>query len=536
MPYQIDTEKFRQEMTPTGLDRAIGTVFPSWGARRVTARRSLAIEGVRREFAYQAAQTTRLRSTAKRLQGPEDYTAFPDRLQLIRNMRDMEQNFGLFQSIIDKLAIYAFGRLKFQPKTGDPTIDQMYAEYLADRFKNLDLSGRHNLRFLACLLFKSMLRDGDILAQWKKTPLGLRQTLIEGDRLGGIYMTSAQEDYFQGITIDVETGQPITYKIYVRTKANAFVTPYDAPAVDVLHVYDPRRYDQYRGVTPFAPILDEGRDLKEVLEACLIGTKFENYHSAFYFTDNGLLPEDPANYVTGADSELTPSGQPLSQQTITFGKVQAMPREGRVEWMKSERPSGTFQAYADMLIRLIGTALNLSHGFLYSLSGLAGPGARMDCQQSMRTVQWHQQNLTERYLDRTKDILLVEGIGDGSIPFRPGWRKGKWHFPPAVTIDVGRESIAGIKEWQAGLLSKEDWFGETGQDALAEEQVIYAEAERTIVSAQQLATKYSIPFEVALNLLEVKTPNGAQKGGGGGGGGGGDGGDPDGGGSDASTV
>lgn len=531
MAYPIDTEALKRAMQPTGLDRAIGTVFPGWGAQREAARRTLAIESVRREFTYQAAQTTRLRSTATRLQGPEDYTAFPDRLQLIRNMRDMEQNFGLFQSIIDKLCIYAFGRMKYQPKTGDDAANKLYADYLAERFKRLDLSGRHNLRFLTCLIFKSMLRDGDILAQWRQTKLGMRQTLIEGDRLGGIYMTSAQEDYFQGITIDVETGQPLTYKIYQRSKANAFTNPYDAPAVDVQHIFDPRRYDQYRGVTPFAPILDEGRDLKEVLEACLIGTKFENYHSAFYFTANGLLPEDPGSYVTGADSEQTPGGQKLSQQTITYGKVMAMPQDGRVEWMKSDRPSGTFQTYVDALIRLIGNALNLSHGFLYNLSGLNGPAARMDCQQSMRTIQWHQENMQERYLDRTKDVLILEGIGDRSIPFVPGWNKGRWYFPPAVTIDAGRESIAGIKAWQAGLGSKDEWFGEAGQDAREEEKVIYAEAQRAVDMAKQLMADNPqiTSFEQALDLIQVKLPNGSGKSGGGGGtGGGGSGGGGDG--------
>lgn len=527
MPYNVDPEQFRREMSPTGLDRVIAGAFPSWGARRVAARRTLAMEGIRREFSYQAAQSTRLRSTATRLQGPEDYTAFPDRLQLIRNMRDLEQNFGLFQAIIDKLCIYAFGRMKYQPKTGDDGYNVQQGEYLAMRFKKLDLSGRHNLRFMACLLFKAMLRDGDILAQWRQTKLGLRQTLVEGDRLGGIYMASSLEDYFQGITIDVDTGEPLTYKIYRRTKANSFIEPVDAPARDVLHVFDPRRYDQYRGVTPFAPILDEGRDLKEVLEACLIGTKFENYHSAFFFTDNGLLPEDPANYVTSQASETTPNGTQLSQQAISFGKVMAMPREGRVEWMKSDRPSGTFQTYADMLIRLMGSALNLSHGFLYNLAGLNGPAVRMDCSQSMRTISWHQENLKDRYLDRTKDTLLMEGIADGDLPYKSNWNKGKWHFPPAVTIDAGRESLAGIKEWQAGLLSGEDWWSETGQDAREEEDVIQAEADRRIKRAKKLAADNDIPFEIAMDQIAMRTPNGSQKNGqggaaGGAGGGGGD--------------
>ena len=49
----------------------IGGLFPKWGASRLRARR---------EFSYEAARFTRLRASAKTIQGPEDYTAFPDRI------------------------------------------------------------------------------------------------------------------------------------------------------------------------------------------------------------------------------------------------------------------------------------------------------------------------------------------------------------------------------------------------------------------------------------------------------------------------
>ena len=63
-------EQIEALLTPTVLDRNIAKVFPKWGARRIRARR---------EYAYEAARSTRLRTSATRLQGPEDYTAFPER-------------------------------------------------------------------------------------------------------------------------------------------------------------------------------------------------------------------------------------------------------------------------------------------------------------------------------------------------------------------------------------------------------------------------------------------------------------------------
>lgn len=494
----ISSEQLAAMMQPSRLDLGIATLFPRWGARRMQARR---------EFAYEAARNTRLRTSATQLQGPEDYTAFPDRLQLIRQVRDLEQNFGLFQSIIDKLALYAFGRMRFQAHTGDKATNDLYEEYLDARFGALDISGRHNFRSLVCIAFKSMLRDGDFCFKWQRDGGDLKLVGIEGDRLGGITMASPSEDYFQGIWIDLGTGRPVSYDIWRRTKANSYVDKQTIPAADVIHYYDPRRYDQYRGITPFAPVINEARDLKELMEAVRIGTKFENYHAAVGYTPTGTPLDNPADFINGSEEANGANGQ-IKEQEIRYGMIQWAPTNSRVEFLKSDRPSGQFQAYLEALIRLTGTALNLPYGFLYNLSGLTGPSSRMDAQQAQRVVQWHQQNMTDRVLDRVKNMLLLEAMADGNLPYCPKWYCGKWQFPPAISIDAGRDSAAGINEWRAGLLSKQSWFAEAGEDAEDQERIIVDEASRTLAAAKKMAAEQDVSLELALTLLEVRTPNG----------------------------
>ena len=485
-------------LQPTRLDMAIAAIAPKWGAQRIVARR---------EFAYEAAKNTRLRNSNARLQGPEDYTAFPDRLQLIRQVRDLEQNFGLFQSIIDKLALYAFGRIRYQSHTGDKKQNDIYEAFLADRFAGIDISGRHNLRSLVCLAFKSQLRDGDFCFKWQRSGGDLKLVGIEGDRLGGIVMASPQEDYFQGIWIDTNTGAPITYDIWRRTKANAFVDKQPIPASDIIHYYDPRRYDQYRGITPFAPVINEARDLKELMEAVRIGTKFENYHAAIGYTPSGQPLDDPASFVNGTE-EVSGQNGPIKEIEIRPGLVQWAPSNSKIDFLKSDRPSGQFQAYLESLIRLTGIALNLPYGFLYNLSNLSGPSSRMDGQQAHRVIQWHQQNMVDRVLDRVKNTILLDGIANGEVPYAPNWYVGKWQFPTALTIDAGRDSNAGINEWKCGLLSKQSWFAELGEDAEDQEQIILEETTRTLDRAKQLAETKDIPLELALTMMEVRVPNG----------------------------
>lgn len=492
----MDKQQMEQLLAPTRFDRVIAGVFPKWGASRMRARR---------EFAYEAARNTRLRSSARVLQGPEDYTAFPDRIQLIKNMRDLEQNFGLFQCMIDKLTTYSFGRVNYQAHTGNADLNKRYEEYLAERFVSCDLSGRNNLRTLVQIAFKSMLRDGDFFLKWGRDAGELKLSGIEGDRVGGNTIMSSAPDYFQGITVNLETGKPIKYTVFQRTKANAYTDPKEITASDMFQLWDPRRIDQYRGITPFAPILNEARDLKEVLEACLVGTKFENYHAAVGYTADGGPLDNPETFFNGAQTNV--NGQQLQEQDIKIGKIQWAPTGSKLDFLKSDRPSQNFQTYVQMLVRLIAGSLNLSYGFVYQLLG-TGPAVRAELQSDTRTVQSHQINMKDRVLEPVKNTYLMEGFATGAIPYTPRWKSGTWQFPASVSIDVGRESAAGINEVKAGLLSKASWFAEIGEDAEEQEEIIASEAERTITRAKAISEKHEIPLDLAMNLLEIRTPTG----------------------------
>lgn len=481
---------------PTALDVAISKVFPKWGASRLRARR---------EFAYEAARFTRLRKSATQIQGPEDYTAFPDRIQLIREMRDLEQNFGLFQSIIDKVALYAFGSLKYQAHTGDEKIDKLYEDYLDQCFAGCDLSGRHNFRQMVVIADKSETRDGDYALKWQRDRGQLKLVGVEGDRIGGVCGGPYTDDYFQGITVDVATGRPVSYRIFRRTKANVYIDPVEVPAGDVLFLSDPRRIDQYRGITPFAPVINEARDLKEVLAACLVGTKFENYHAAVGYTESGAPLSDPADIITS--TELGGNSLPIKEQALKPGLIQWAPKDSKVQFVTSDRPSANFQTYIDMLVRLIGTARNLPYGFIYQLLG-TGPAVRAELQQAQRVIQGRQQNMSERVMNPAKNTWLMDGMARGEIPYHENWFRGAWQFPPWVTIDAGRDSSSMVKELAAGVRSKASVFAENGEDAEDQELVIEAEVNRTLARAKEIAKAHEVDLGVVLTLLDARTPNG----------------------------
>ena len=494
----MEREQLLALASPTRLDLAIARFFPRWAASRLRNRR---------EFSYEAARSSRLRNSSRILQGPEDFTAFPDRLQLIRQVRDLEQNFGLFQAIIDKLALYGFGRIKYQAATGDPAVDQQYEDHLAGWFDTCDISGRHDFQSLVSIAFKSQLRDGDMVEMWRRDAGTLKLQGIESDRIGGNIIVNTPENYFQGISVDLDTGAPLTYDVYRRTKANVYTDKVPVPAGDVLLLFDPRRIDQYRGITPFAPIVNEARDLKEVLEACLQGTKFENYHAAIGYTPTGSPIDDPQSLITSTTT-VDANGVPVKEQQLKPGMIQWAPSDAEYEFMKSDRPSGTFQTYVDLLIRLEAIALNLPFSFVYSMMGLPGPAVRADLQQAGRVIEWHQANTAKRLMTPAKNMALIDGIARGDIPYTKRWNRGRWQFAPAVSIDAGRDSAARVQERNAGLRSKESIFTEDGDDAMEQERMIADETRRTIATAKKIAQEEQVPLDIVMTLLEVRTPNG----------------------------
>jgi capsid protein len=496
-------ENLKQPKKIEWLESAIGAVAPRMALQRHRARV---------QFGFEAAQSTRLRGHANVVAGPESMRNATDRINLIKQVRDLEQNFGLFRSIISKVALYAVGQLRYQARTGDEKKNRQIEAYLRRRFKkkSCDISGRYSFRQLAAIALQSALRDGDMAWLYRKTGDGVRIQGIESDRIGGNVAMSLTPDYVQGISFDPDTGAVKSYRVYERTVADAYVNPKDIAEENISLFMDPWRVDQYRGITPFAPVVNTARDLKEVLEATLIGVKFENYHGGFITNDAGRLTDNDANYVINS-TQTGANGTALTEEKMQFGVLRYLPTGSKIDLVKSERPSGQWQSYTAMLVRDIALALNLPFGFVYDLAGLGGPSARMDAQQAHRVIQGWQQMLVECGLDAAKDRMLMDGLASGDVEGGDEVFNGVWQFPPAITIDAGRESAAGIAEVRAGMRTKADWYAEEGKDAEEQQAIIVSEARSTIESAKTLSQETGVPVNIALDLIESKNPNPTQQ-------------------------
>jgi hypothetical protein len=97
---------------------------------------------------------------------------------------------------------------------------------------------------------------------------------------------------------------------------------------------------------------------------------------------------------------------------------------------------------------------------------MSGPTARLEMQQAGRTFRRYQKLLEDRVLRPLKNIVIADGVARGLIANNLGSKstKGVFNFGANVSIDLGRESVANIAEFKAGLTTASSIYAEKGLD------------------------------------------------------------------------
>jgi len=254
------------------FDRAICAIAPERGIRRLAAKRVL------HEFRYDGARSDNKRGSAPANMSPNSFDVQRDRLQLMREAEDMERNFAPAKMLNRKVAMYCTPQ-SYHASTGDQKLDREIEEYLADEaFLNCDVTGRYD--FFKMMEFGVMgcNRGGDYgwafqrpgahegMTEAELLALPLKIQAIEPDRIGGIYQNVVSNDYVSGLNIG-EFGQIDSFRVFHRSMTtNTYDNPIDVPAKDFVHLTDPMRIDQYRGVSILATAIQNLRDLYEMMD------------------------------------------------------------------------------------------------------------------------------------------------------------------------------------------------------------------------------------------------------------------------------
>jgi lambda family phage portal protein len=441
-------------MTQDLITKTLAVFSPQAAMSRMVSQAKL------RNFGrFDSALDSTKRGISRNISGAEDTAGTAERYKLIRAARDLADNFPPVRSLLLKFSTYVSGRLAYQARTGDRDIDEQVERYWREWCRDCDFLRRHDFVTLLQLAVMAMLRDGDCGFAIVRDGEDLRLQSVEADRIGSPYNRTIDSDvYIGGINLD-EYGRPISYQVFVRNISNQYIEPTDIPASEFIHLFDATRLDEYRGRSAFATALNATRDLQEALKAEISAIKFASYQTGVIVSENGGA--DASDYFSS--SGPNDLGQRAKLENVDPGTMNYLSPGEKIEMFKSDRPGGAFGEFVRLVQSHICMSVGLPYGFAFD-ADKSGPMARMEAAMAERTFSRWRRLLESQFLDRIKNIILLDAQSRGLLPESEYLLDGRWCWPAKVSIDYGREASADIALWKAGLKTAGQIYSDMGED------------------------------------------------------------------------
>jgi lambda family phage portal protein len=478
------------------ITKALAVVSPKAAMSRMISQ-----ERLRNFGRFDSALESTKRGISRNISGAEDTAGTAERYKLIRAARDLADNFPPVRSLLLKFSTYVSGRLTYQARTGDKDVDEQVERYWRNWCKSCDFLRRHDFVTLLQLAVMAILRDGDCGFIIVRDKGELKLQSVEADRIGSPYNRLIDSDvYIGGIMLD-EYGRPDKFQIFVRTISNQYIEPTDIPAAEFIHLFDATRLDEYRGRSAFATALNAARDLQEALKAEIQAIKYASYQTGVIVTENGSA--DAADYF--ATSNQNDLGQTEKLSNIDPGAINYLSPGEKMEMFKSDRPGGAFGEFVRLVQSHICMSVGLPYGFAFD-ADKSGPMARMEAAMAERTFARWRRLLESQFLDRIKNIILLDAQSRGLLPESEYLLDGRWCWPAKVSIDYGREASADIALWKAGLKTAGQIYSEMGEDY---EEAFRARAKEASMIVD-LASEMDIPAQYISDSVPMPKRDEAQ--------------------------
>lgn len=486
----------RPDQRLTVVDRVVGFFNPVQKLIRMKARE------IEHQFSFGYNDFPEHRSKSGGLFGQasaETWRSNRDRLKAMWDARDLCR-YEFIGGMMSRIVLYVCGKFHSRSLTGEEEVDQAYDDYWKgwcgdepndDGSMRCDITGRHRFIKMVQMSFLGFLVDGDHGFVEIDPTLSPTQEFclqhVEADRIGSPLDQQVQENYIGGIGIlDPDSaGRVAFYRVYHRTRTNQYLYPQDIPPEAFIHLFDADSADQYRGRTKLLRLLNDARDIREWVEAEKIAGKTQSQWAAIVGLRDPFSKEGAAGW-TGKTEAGTPT------QRAEWGKILRM-AEGEVFNMLAppSRPSGAFLAFAELVIRKMAVSLDLPYGFLWDLATLGGVTARIEVQQALRRIEYWQELLKIKLLNRVRQKVIAQGILNQVLPPHPLWKKVEWHFGASIQTDVGYDMDADIAATQHGIVRISDITAKHGKSP----REVFLSNAQTAQEAIQVGAETGLPVE-----------------------------------------
>lgn len=473
---------------------------------------------------YAGAEPGMKRPMANVLSTPEDYKQAYERIILIRAARQLEEDAGFFDGLLDDFETYAIGEYAlYLPNTGNPEADKVIREYLEAQFDAADYTRRLDLTKIAQLAIRSMKRDGECGFVPIDVGDAIKLQYHSGDCIGNPMIgANVGPNNWNGI-ITTPDGAPALYQLFKRLpKMNAYVFDRNVPADHFWHYYDPFRFQQYHGVSAFKNAIADGFDLDQILEFTKLNMKFRASQLPSVHTETGRPRGAGIGYwgwgttgggVGGGPTNAQGVPQPMTVDVNGVSSTYLKLDESVMEY-PNDFPNGQLQVSVEEFRRQCCKGAKIPYEFAYRADN-GGVVQRFWVDKAMQTFGKDRHLARRVVLNPYKNRSIEKGIQTGELDLRKFGDldvsterfRGQWQLGRAVSVDYGRETDADIKQMEAGVMSPVDYAASMGRNLDEVRGEIKMNARAILRDAEELAEEFGITIQEAIPYVVKKFPN-----------------------------
>lgn len=350
-----------------------------------------------------------------------------------------------------------------------------------------------------------------------------RLQMVEGHRVGsgGRFGSSGSDAFFNGVELD-RNGRPVAYHMALGLDGAEFTR---VPASDVIHVFEPTRPGQLRGLPMYSNVMNKLQDMIELERFEMKAAKALSAIAAVWKTRDKQIQGDGARAVrmnpqlrTNANASTTTENRERQVRSVVGGEMIALYNDETIESPVSNRPSVVTLEYFQKLQRDICAGSGVPPNLVFPQS-MQGTVTRADMDRAANYFRMRSAVLQDVVRDVYRWVI------GHAIRYSPKFRgleiPDDWYFikirpPRQVNVDVGRNSQAVISEYKAGFRTLESIIGELGEDVsetistkAKEAKLVLDTAEREGVSVASI-TDSIFPVASGGGDAQATALNGAQ--------------------------
>lgn len=443
---------------------------------RIKIGASVILRGINPVARYEAVFGSPNRSTVPGLvQDAKFDVSAATREELVRKARYYEKNNGLVNRLADLFEQYVVGPgILFIPASSSIAWNESAAAYWRDWQRFADLTSRASFGTLQGLLARSWFIDGEVFILKSQGASGRpRVQVIEAHRIktpkfsvDGIQTAMpamGQPTIIDGVEIDAN-GRPIAY--WVETVDTARKSTFQRVAAEfMIHVFEPGRAGQYRGIPFITSVLNDIIDLDDLQVFEMQAAKEAASVTNVIKTKAGEI--DDEDLQKGLTTSTVTTEQKLAYYKERMrSEAVVLQHDDEFNQFRSDRPSVATSGYWDYLTAKICAGVGIPKEIVIP-SSMQGTSMRSVLEIAAAFFRQRSSALQDS-LGQVYEWVIESGLTLNDpllITGKPAnWYAWKARSPRSVSVDIGYSSSARVNEYRIGMTTLEDVYGELGQD------------------------------------------------------------------------